>query len=542
MATEPRYRDLIILLLLSSVVFLPGIGQRDLWNPDEPRYAEVTREMLETGSMFVPRLNDQIYSEKPPLLFWSIAVASLFTGGVNEVATRLPVALSAIGTVLLVFWLGLQLFNRRAAWLAALAFGTCRKILWQSQDGQIDMLLVFLVTMAVCFWVYGFKHQRPGFSYLFFLAAGLATLAKGPVGLLPPLLSIITFLIVSGRKGEIGSLRIGRGLLIWALVVLAWLLPGALVAGTEYLETMVLKQNVTRFADPWHHFRPWYYYLTVIPGDFFPWALLLPATVVAAWRKLRKPERDGLLLAICWAVVTVVFFSVSPAKRTVYILTMYPAMALIVGAGLDRLAAVWPQHRRWLDITLGLIFVMPALLAGAVSYVISSKPELAVLGPSCPLKATVVMSLLAAGALASWVLMLRGRVESGHRTLAGAMAVWHLAVLFLIVPHVEVLKSARPLANLMSAEMAADEVYGIYPRLDPQFVFYTHRFAVVLSSEEELQEFARRPGRVWLLAKRRPLSKLEEPLPLVEVARDQDMKEGYILFRTPETVAEDEVP
>jgi 4-amino-4-deoxy-L-arabinose transferase-like glycosyltransferase len=252
-------RDLVIILLLAALLFLPGIGQRDLWNPDEPRYAEVTREMLESGPLMVPHLNGEIYAEKPPLLFWAIALAATVTGGLDEVAVRLPAALSAIGTVLLIYWLGLNLFDRRVAWLAALAFATCRKIMWQGQDGQIDMLLVFLVTLAVCCWVYGFKNRSPGYSYLFFLAAGLATLAKGPVGLLPPLLSIIAFLIVTGRKGEIGQVRIGRGMLIWVLVVLAWLIPAALTAGSDYLQTMVFKQNVTRFADPWHHFRPWYY-------------------------------------------------------------------------------------------------------------------------------------------------------------------------------------------------------------------------------------------------------------------------------------------
>ena len=111
-------------------------------------------------------------------------------------------------------------------------------------------------------------------------------------------------------------------------------MPAGLAGGRAYLDHIVLKQNVTRYANPWHHRLPWYYYLTVIPPEFLPWSFFLPTAVVAA-RGVGGRERSGLRLWACWAVVTVVFFSLSPAKRDVYVLTMYAAMALLVGAGLD---------------------------------------------------------------------------------------------------------------------------------------------------------------------------------------------------------------
>src|SRR6185295_7164172 len=223
--SEPRRRDLLILALLGGLLFLPGLGRRDLWNPDEARYAEVAREMRLAGSWAVPLLNGEVYSQKPPLLFWSIAFFGSLTGGLDETAARLPSALAAIGALLLVYRLGERLFGRRAAWMAAAAFITCFRLLWQGRFGQIDMLLTALVALGVWFWVRGYTEGRPRLYLLFFAAAGLATLAKGPVGLLPPLLSILAFLGITRNGGEIKRMRIGLGLLLWAAVVLAWLVP-----------------------------------------------------------------------------------------------------------------------------------------------------------------------------------------------------------------------------------------------------------------------------------------------------------------------------
>ena len=178
--------------------------------------------------------------------------------------------------LLLVYRIGDRLFGRRAGWLAATAFATCFKILWQGRFGQIDMLLTALVTLGVWFWVRGLDRgaARPPPAVLPLRrlrhpGQGAGRPAAAPA--LDPRLPAAT-----RNTAEIRRMRIPLGLLIWAAVVLAWLVPAALAAGPDYLRTIVFKQNVTRYADPWHHFAPWYYYLTVIPAEFFPWSFLLP--------------------------------------------------------------------------------------------------------------------------------------------------------------------------------------------------------------------------------------------------------------------------
>lgn len=547
-------RDLLVLAALALFVFLPGLGNRALWNPDEPRYGEVAREMRLTGEWFVPHLNGEIYAQKPPLLMWLMNAASVVTPPfdsleLSEWSVRLPSALSAVAAILLTFLIAGRLASRRAAWLAAVAFGTCVKILWQGHTGQIDMLLTALVALAVWFWVRGYTEGRPGFYRLFFLATGLATLAKGPVGLLPPLLSVIAFLLLSGDRGEIRRMRIGTGLLIWAGVVLAWLVPAGFEAGRPYLETIVFKQNVTRYADPWHHFRPPWYYLTVIPVDFFPWSLLLPSALVVGWRRfLRRrasadPDagtgpRKAYLFGLSWMLVTLVFFSVSPAKRTVYILTMYPAMALLVGMALDHWARCWSRKedadRGWLLWPLGALAVLAVLLPVAAPFVAERQAELLEpMGPGLVPRVVASFALLAVAAVAAFSLAARGRVRGAAYTLGAGTAALSLGVFLLALPRFDAVKSARGLSKILVERMEPGEPYAIYPRLDPPFLFYTRRFAEDPWGEQELREFVERPGRKWLLIERDDLAELDEPLPLEEVARDRDRRDGYLLMTDP---------
>ena len=131
------------------------------------------------GHWAVPHLNGQVYSQKPPLLFWSIAFFGRLTGGLDATAARLPSALAAIGSLLLVYAIGRRFFGRRAAWIAAAAFATCFKVIWQGRFGQIDMLLTGLVTLGVWFWVRGYTERRPGLRYFFFLSAGSPPWPRG---------------------------------------------------------------------------------------------------------------------------------------------------------------------------------------------------------------------------------------------------------------------------------------------------------------------------------------------------------------------------
>jgi hypothetical protein len=409
-------------------------------------------------------------------------------------------------------------------------------------------VLTALVALQMWWFVRGWLERRPGFYWLFFLTGGVATLTKGPAGFLPPLLAVVVFLLLSRETDELRRLRIGRGLLLWAAVVLAWLLPAALVGGGEYLDQIVLRQNLTRFADPWHHFQPWYYFLTVLPGDFFPWSLLLPAAI-ALGRRSEGPTRQGVRLAACWAIVTLVFFSISPAKRSVYVLTMYPALALLVAAALDRAALLWPRERRWVTVPFALVAVLATVLMTAAAL----GPQLAAAGGPLQRHAEALAGLggssfarvlvaaflpLLVGALAAWAAARSGRVPRAAGALAAGMAGMLLVVACFVLPRFDTFKSAREMSAILRARMRPGDVYGIYPRLDATFLFYSGRFAESLETPGDVQALLARPGRVWVLAQRDDWARLDPQPPLVEVARDRDPREGYLLLARPEMFAD----
>jgi 4-amino-4-deoxy-L-arabinose transferase-like glycosyltransferase len=532
----------LLLVALALAIFLPGIGSRDLWNPDEPRYTEVALEMRATGDWFVPHLNGRVYSEKPPLHFWAIALASSIPGLPVEVAARLPALVAVIASLLLVAEIGRRLFDPGTGLLAGLIFLSASKVLWQGRVGQIDMTLTALMLASLLAFVRGMVERRPELHRWFFFFAGLATLAKGPVGLLPPLIGIALFALATGRRQLLAEMRIPTGLLIWAAVVLAWLVPAGWIGGKGYLATIVLRQNVTRYAEPWHHFQPWYYYLEAIVVDFFPWSFFLPGAVWIGLRRTAGETRRGIHYLLASAVATLVFFSVSPAKRTVYIVPMYPLLALAIAAAFTEIESTWPRLRRQLTVPAALLATLATAIPLAGWFVFRHPPaslaprvaalleELRPMGAGLLAEMLVLTLLLAVAAQAALLAARRGRPRLVVLAWSLGFATFAAIASACVLPRFDAVKSARPLSARLLEVAPASEPYAVWPRLDATFLVYTKRHQVELLTREDLEAYVRRPGRVWLLIDARELEQLPEPLPMTEVARDEDRRDGYVLM------------
>jgi 4-amino-4-deoxy-L-arabinose transferase-like glycosyltransferase len=530
--------DRVALLLLGILLFAPGINSRDLWNPDEPRYAQIAREMLDNREFLVPHLNGRVYTEKPPLHFWSIALFGWLRGGVDEVAARLPSLFFAVATLFVLFELTRLLLDARSAWWATLIFGSTAKILWQARVGQIDMGLTFWVTLAMLSVVRRVVRGAKQPAWGFWVATGLGTLAKGPVALLPPLLGLVAWGRMDRSLQLKQILRPLPGFLLWVLIVLSWLVPASLRAGGEYFETLLFKQNLERYADPWHHHQPWYYYLTILPADFFPWSFFLPGALLLR-RRLSETQRRTFDFSTCWALATLLFFSLSPAKRTVYILTMYPALALLVSLSFREMAREAVLLRRWLLIPTGVHAFLLTVSAAIVGWILFYPPQrlsvsldaLEFLGPGWRQWVLLVAIVLSFGALVALFHALRNEPGKVVLSLFLSLAVTATIVSLWVLPRFDPVKSPRSLALTFLQQANATDPYAIWPRLDANVVFYTGRFATEIRTEAELRQFAQGPGRRWLFAKRDRWQKLDPPITgFREVARDADSREGYLLL------------
>lgn len=385
---------LLLLLALGALLYFPKLGGIDLWNPDEPRYAQVAREMVETGKWAVPHLNGKVYDQKPPGFFWLVGGLGLanaavdrwasprMDGGaqpgtgpgpdlspappnaagrgapvVDEWAARLPSAVAATLTLLLTCIFGARLFGRRAGLVAGIVLATSLLFAVMARKGNIDAVLTLQVLLSIFWLEEGVRWpERRAYTWLgAFLLMGFGGLLKG-VGLVLPLLVLVVYLLLRRSPRTLLDWRLALGMLLAAAVLALWAAAATRQEGWTYVVDLVQRQVLKRYVDPSSHVRPFWYYFATFPVDFWPWTAFLPSLALFLWRtgfERRFPRftdrvagdhtasevvakyserRTSWLLVAAWLGVHFVFFSCSASKRDLYLLPAFPAAAMAVGA------------------------------------------------------------------------------------------------------------------------------------------------------------------------------------------------------------------
>ena len=354
-----------------------GLGLRDPWAPDEPRYALIAAEMLQSGDWSVTHLGGLVYSQKPPVYFWVLAAAE-WLGGLRP-GFLLASLLAGLGSLALVWDLARRLWSRETAWWAALALLACMQFTMQARSAQIDATLCFFTTLSL----YGIlRHLLLGPNWRWFalgcLAAGVGVMTKG-VGFLP-LLVFLPWAFVRWAHWPLPRLGGGGRWLLGPLAffapLLIWLVPLILRAASnpevaDYLDNLLFRQTITRYADPWHHFQPfWYFFVEVIPWAWFPLILLFP-WLISRWVSRWRHRDASVVLLLGWILLVLTFFSISAAKRGVYLLPAAPALALLAAPHLKELAARVSCRR----VLRGATALLCLILAGAAGWLLFFDPE-----------------------------------------------------------------------------------------------------------------------------------------------------------------------
>lgn len=341
--------------LYALLVIGAGIGLRDPWPSDEPRYTLAAQQMVSSGDWLFPHRGSELYADKPPMLMWAEAASYMVTGH-WRIAFLLPSLLSALGCLWLVYDLGRRLWNPRAGGYAAAAMLMCFQLMFQVKRAQIDPLLMLFVTAANWGML---RHLLlgPNWRAWWFgcFCAGLGIITKG-VGFLP-LLLLLPWLL--GRRlgfqplpaaGPGTALRWWGGLLAVLAAVALWLVPMLLGARQHpadpayaaYVHDILFHQTADRYAHSWIHRQPVWYFLPVVLLNWLPLSLSYPGTLPRWWQALR--ERDArILLPLGWLLLVLVFFSIPSGKRDVYIMPAVPMLALISGPYLEAILAT-----RWM--------------------------------------------------------------------------------------------------------------------------------------------------------------------------------------------------
>lgn len=484
-------RDLFALALASAVFFGIALGERDLWNPNEPTYGRATVEMYESGEWLTPTIHGQLFAEKPILYYWIALAASHLRGGVDESTLRAPSTLAAIASVLLIYLLVLPYTGRRHALLAAASMATMYQVFWAGRAVQMDILVLATTLGALVplsrMLDFGWSAHR-AWAWAGF-ASGLGLAAKGPVGPIIPGLAIAAYALSDRRFGALARRGLWVGGLTGFAVGAPWYLLLWARGETGALYEVFWRQNFERFSTAWDHHQPWWYFLKYVWVDYLPWVLLLPAAI---WT-MRATSTERRLRRLCWIWIatTIAFFSLSDSKRAPYILPVAPAIAVLVASVIE----AWSCRnlpRPALRAARGAFAGLGAILAVAGLYALWTAPS-----QVPPDLATVLQwggGLLAATGVvvASGVAVYRRVPVLAPAGLLIGMVGLCLTASIWVLPEVDPMKSARTfsskLEDLLEAKQGTLASYGMW-RWRGEYAYYLGASIRGLESRAAVREF-----------------------------------------------------
>ena len=340
---------ILIIVISAATALLPGLGTAPLWDEDEPKNAACTLAMLDSEDWVVPTYNGTLRVEKPPLVNWvQIAGVSLF--GRNEFGVRIGSVCLTVGTCLLTWWTGRLLAGPFVGILSGLVMSTC---IWTGVGGRAatpDASLVFCTTMAALIYAHAIQRGAVttitrGHALGIGLACGSAILAKGPVGIVLPMLAFFLTAFILRQRADwsdsrswiyktVASLRPLTILSAAILVALPWYLLVGLRTNGQWVTDFLLIHNAGRFAAPMEgHSGSFLYYPMILAIGMFPWSIILlaiPAHALFLWRtkRLTSSHFRAITFAGCWTFVWVGTFSLAGTKLPGYIWPAYPAISI----------------------------------------------------------------------------------------------------------------------------------------------------------------------------------------------------------------------
>ena len=329
------FRPAFLLLALTAALLLFRLGRVPLIGPDEPRYARVAVEMHRSGSYVVPTLQGQPWLEKPPLYYW-LAGAAFSLLGETETAARLPSVLAALLLVASTIFFGARLHDPETGLHAGFVAATAPLAFAYGRAAAMDMLLAATVTCAVGLMALRLLGLAGRLAVpAAWVLMALATLAKGPLGLLLPGLIVAGYVLATREWRHVRTVLSPAGIALFLLVAGPWYLLMWRHEGRAFVDVFLLDHNLQRFTSTIHrHPGPILYYVPVLLAGVFPWTGL----ALAGLGTLKPKTSRGDLFLLLWLVLPFLFFSAAGSKLPGYIVPCLPPLALITGRAAHQMA------------------------------------------------------------------------------------------------------------------------------------------------------------------------------------------------------------
>jgi 4-amino-4-deoxy-L-arabinose transferase-like glycosyltransferase len=490
---------LLLLAALAAVMLFWHLGGLPFVGSDEPRYAEVAREMYLSGDWITPRLGGIPWFEKPPLLYWMSALGYQFFG-VSEFAARLGTALSGAFGAYFLYFFGRRVRSARLGYLSASTLLTTGVWAGFGRAASFDMILaVTLEAALIAFYLWTSQPPLMGAWWLLCVLTGTAVLAKGLAGLALPAMIIVIFLVITGELRRLfeSPVRLALGAVLFLAVCAIWYGPMISRHGSIFIHEFFIAHHFQRFlTNKYHHPQPFYFFFLVALLGCVPWTPYLPAAI----RSLRGMVADRLRLFLwIWTLVPVVFFSFSGSKLPGYILPSFPAIALLIGLELDRLwTAPSTARDRWLSAAAAGLLLIVALAVGLVA-----PRELPISRGAAGSTAAVAFGV----AVIHLILLFTKSARAASLWLPFGLMIVVLAATHWVYPAIAVRESARELSELALAKSMPGERLAFYINHEQGVHFYAAQLPLrdarseleVAMKPEEIEALIEKEGTGSLL-------------------------------------------
>jgi 4-amino-4-deoxy-L-arabinose transferase-like glycosyltransferase len=360
--------EYLLLTGFFAFLFFFGLGDFGLLGPDEPRYAQIAREMLVRHDWITPTLCGKAWLEKPVFYYWQ-AILAYRAFGVCDWAARLPAAVDAT-LMIMATYVFLWRFRPGCQLDGALMTASAAGVVGFARAAGTDMPLAAMFTIASLAWYAWYESRSVRYLALFYLFLGLATLAKGPVAVLLAVATIGAFAIAKFETRLISQTLWIPGILLFSAATLPWYITVQL-RNPEFFRVFFLEHNFARFAtDVFHHHQPFWFYIPVLLLGLLPWTVFalsaLAQAVAMAWQQRRASphfERAFPIFLVVWLIMPMVFFSASQSKLPGYILPALPAGTIILADYLWNQAGTNKSPGWLLAVLHSIVAVLPLFVA-----------------------------------------------------------------------------------------------------------------------------------------------------------------------------------
>jgi 4-amino-4-deoxy-L-arabinose transferase-like glycosyltransferase len=397
-------RRLAALFGACAAIWIVTLGFRGLYNPDEGRYAEISREILASGDWVIPHLNGLVYIEKPPLQYWATAISEAVFGQ-NDWAARLYTGLCALATVYVIWAMIRREWGAVAAARGAIMLGSSVWFLLLGHQVTLDMSLTLFMTVIFAGFCNAQRAERwRGWMLLSWAGIAAAFMTKGLIAGVLPLFTLLGYSLLQRDFSAWRRLLLVRGAALFALLCLPWLiliqhrLP-------PFFQFFFVREHFQRYLTKIENrYQPWWYFVPILLAGVLPWLLPALRSLCRDWRAGgARPGFDLRRFAWVWCAAIFLFFSASDSKLSTYILPMFPVLALLMAtAPLPRLNADLRATGLGMMV-LGVLLLAAALLLPQILSLPSlhdprGAPYFARIGPALALMGVCS----AAGGLAAW--------------------------------------------------------------------------------------------------------------------------------------------